>query len=106
MNDNQNKELIQQQEKERVKVLIYLYQNGEINIRYYNAKEDVNNKHKIQDDYQKDLTSLIKNNDKCNDEDRNYKRSMYERQRKIEKLNWKKSLQKNLFSEKKNTISI
>lgn len=46
--------------------------------------------------------SLISNNNECNEEDKEYKRSMYERQREIEKLNEEKSKKKNKFSELKN----
>ena len=46
--------------------------------------------------------SLISNNNECNEEDKEYKRSMYERQREIENLNEEKSKKKNKFSELKN----
>jgi DNA modification methylase len=42
--------------------------------------------------------SLISKNNECNEEDKEYKRSMYERQREIEKLNEEKSKKKNKFS--------
>ena len=48
------------------------------------------------------MMTLMLNNDECNEEDREYKRSMYEREREIEKLNYEKTLQKIKFSEKKN----
>lgn len=83
-----------------------LIKYGEITIRYNNAKNEVINKHKIQDDYQKVINTLVKNNDECNIEDLSYKKSLFEREKEIENLNRVKVNSKNKFSEKLNKTGI
>ena len=60
------------------------------------------NKHKIQDDYERVISTLIKNNDECNLEDQIYKKSMYVKEKELENIIRTKVNLKNKFSEKLN----
>lgn len=63
-------------------------------MRYNKAKEDLRLKKKIQDDYENNLASLKIENNEIMEEDRDYKKAMYDKSRDLEKVNKGKINQK------------